>query len=422
MARFKSARVRFLYSSFTDGVPIVKDYPRDGLRQLILNVAATCNMRCSYCFAAQGTYANNARPFMTATKAIRYVDDLLKVLGHIEQIKFFGGEPLLNVECIEAVCLHITGRWERGELEHLPHFHINTNLTVAVDDLVRLVKAYGMTVTVGIDGPAAVHDALRHFPDGKGSFSVVDENIRRLIDLCDQPRSLEVVYTTEHKRRHLRPVSVHQYLTERYGPRNIIIHPEVPVLDFGKRQCSRPRRDRLSNRAVRKYFSEYGRYLAEEALRSQRPLCQHTLMADLCAPTYADHYCDAAIGDLAISTDGDIYPCAGLCGNRAFCMGHAGEGALDISRISETRQRFADNQKSTSPLCASCDVVKTCSSCPAAMLSENDALNVPVRSICAYRIGMTEGRLLAMVDAQRRHRGNHLARGIFSLWRSAIMP
>ncbi|MGQ9826019.1 MAG: 4Fe-4S cluster-binding domain-containing protein, partial [Desulfotomaculales bacterium] len=68
------------------------------VKALCLHLAHDCNLRCRYCFGAQGAFGG-PRGLMPAEVARRAVDFLLCSAGgrrHVE-IDFFGGEPLLNL-------------------------------------------------------------------------------------------------------------------------------------------------------------------------------------------------------------------------------------------------------------------------------------------------------------------------------------
>ncbi|MCI2035699.1 MAG: 4Fe-4S cluster-binding domain-containing protein, partial [Oscillospiraceae bacterium] len=73
---------------------MLKDAP---IKSMCLNVAHDCNLRCRYCFAAQGDFGGRRMlmPFQVAKSA---VDFLVKHSGnrHNLELDFFGGEPLMN--------------------------------------------------------------------------------------------------------------------------------------------------------------------------------------------------------------------------------------------------------------------------------------------------------------------------------------
>ena len=73
------------------------------LATLVLEVAQTCNLRCSYCYAGGGSYGGAPR-LMRPELARRAARHLVESSGEREQVTLvlFGGEPLLNFPAIEA--------------------------------------------------------------------------------------------------------------------------------------------------------------------------------------------------------------------------------------------------------------------------------------------------------------------------------
>lgn len=391
MMRFHSQQIRELYQDLIkDNVEQLVS-KKNYISQLILNVTSCCNMNCHYCYTAQGTYSRHEQKIMSPDDGVSYVGNILSKYDYVEQIKFFGGEPLLNFECIEAICSFVNDQYLKGYINNKPDFHINTNLTLNVESLNLLNKQFGLTITVGIDGPLSVHNSQRIFANGKGTFEIVNRNIKWLIDKCHQPRSLEVVFTDEHLRQGMTPIDIHLYLNEQYGRRNIIIHPKVPVLVFNRTRRNNNYWWGLTNRKMRKLFYKYGTFLVNDTLDNDGEIGLKRLISDTFSTKDTDYYCNAAIGYLAILPSGEIYPCAGFCGNQKFLMGNANDLELKNNIFLGVKQYFIGVKKKENKLCRTCDIIDTCVNCMAAMLYENCVFNSPLESICAFNMGITEG-------------------------------
>ena len=69
------------------------------VKALCLHVAHTCNLNCSYCFAAQGKF-HGETGLMSFETGKRALDFLVEHSGtrHNLEVDFFGGEPLMNFE------------------------------------------------------------------------------------------------------------------------------------------------------------------------------------------------------------------------------------------------------------------------------------------------------------------------------------
>ncbi len=132
-------------------------------------ITNTCNLRCRMCgqWSEHGyMHARPARPPLVLGDWKRLVDE---VADHgLGGVLLRGGEPFLFPGIVDL-------------LDHIASkgifISIDTNGTLLgkyADDLVRIGKVH---VTVSIDGPAEVHDAVRGVP---GTFERIRENVRQL--------------------------------------------------------------------------------------------------------------------------------------------------------------------------------------------------------------------------------------------------
>ena len=73
------------------------------VKALCLHVAHTCNLNCSYCFAAQGKFHGEAglMSFETGKRALDFLIEHSGTRRNLE-VDFFGGEPLMNLERVQA--------------------------------------------------------------------------------------------------------------------------------------------------------------------------------------------------------------------------------------------------------------------------------------------------------------------------------
>ncbi|MGB3674381.1 MAG: radical SAM protein, partial [Candidatus Nanopelagicales bacterium] len=73
-----------------------------GLPELVMHVADGCNLACTYCFADGGRYGDQKQRWMSDDVARSSIESVVAQYGSIGKIKFFGGEPTLNVPAIRA--------------------------------------------------------------------------------------------------------------------------------------------------------------------------------------------------------------------------------------------------------------------------------------------------------------------------------
>lgn len=158
------------------------------VRALSLAVAQKCNLGCTYCYAQGGSFGGPATSMELRT-ALASVDLLLRdvAAGERVNLSFLGGEPLMNRPVIRAATTHArTIAADRGvEVT----FSITTNGTQLTAQDGDFFEEHGFAVTVSLDGAGAVHDRLRPFRSGRGSF---DQVIERVTPLLARQRRMQV--------------------------------------------------------------------------------------------------------------------------------------------------------------------------------------------------------------------------------------
>jgi radical SAM protein with 4Fe4S-binding SPASM domain len=119
-------------------------------RVCVWEVTLACNARCRHC----GSSAGEARPReLTTAEGLALVDELRALGG--ESLTLSGGEPLLRPDWPE---LAAAARSAGLEVE------IISNGLLVQDRADAIAGAGFSSVTLSVDGPPAVHDALRGVP------------------------------------------------------------------------------------------------------------------------------------------------------------------------------------------------------------------------------------------------------------------
>lgn len=144
---------------------------------LCLMLTDACNLRCRYCFVENQLCPTAANHFLSKEVAFEAIEMFGRVLPRSFEnglsepiINFYGGEPLLCVETIEACLEHIAKTKKAGRLPANTRVVLNSNATLINDDIAQLLASYGVTASISIDGPQEVHDAVRIDVNGAGSF------------------------------------------------------------------------------------------------------------------------------------------------------------------------------------------------------------------------------------------------------------
>lgn len=169
------------------------------ITNIALTVAEACNLGCGYCYAQGGSFGRDAKR-MRADVARTAIEKLMSALpaGTRTSIAFMGGEPLVNRDVIHDATAFAVSLAAERQLE--VRFAITTNGTLLTDADAELFARHGFGVTVSVDGPRAVHDKLRPFRNGRGSF---DSILARLEPLVSRKDRLELTARVTVGRRNL---------------------------------------------------------------------------------------------------------------------------------------------------------------------------------------------------------------------------
>lgn len=147
----------------------------------VIWVTGSCNMKCTYCY--EGVEKN--KDFMSKETAGDVVDWILKLLSErnvdCAQIRFHGGEPLLNFEAIRKI---VDGLKKNAEVEY--SFQLTTNaLCMSEEQMMFLGRTFD-ELAVSIDGVEEVHNSNRIVADGSPSFNRVFNNACKLKKIAPQ--------------------------------------------------------------------------------------------------------------------------------------------------------------------------------------------------------------------------------------------
>ena len=151
------------------------------IKALCLHVAHTCNLNCSYCFASQGHF-NGTDGLMSLETGKRAIDFLIENSEgrHNLEVDFFGGEPLMNWDVVKDIV-----RYARSvEKAHDKNFRftLTTNGVGIDDDVIDFANREMHNVVLSLDGRKEVHDRLRRFTDGSGSYDVIVPKFKKLVE------------------------------------------------------------------------------------------------------------------------------------------------------------------------------------------------------------------------------------------------
>lgn len=306
------------------GSPFIDDMPLSPppLRALSLAIAQKCNLGCTYCYAQQGEFGGTAKN-MPLADALRAVDLLVAAAepGARLNLAFLGGEPLVNRKVLRAATERAAelagGRGARIT------FSITTNGTLLTEDDGRFFEQHGFAVTISIDGPQEVHDKLRPFKGGAGSYDAV---MKRVAPLLKMQRRMQVSARVTVTPSNL---SLRQTL-------DTFIAAGFHSVGFSPMLSAPTGQGEMQSQDLELMLGEMidcGREF-ERASRSGKryPFANMVnAMREIHRGTHRPYPCGAGAGYLGVSADGDLAACHRFVGDEEGAMGSLDDG-IDLSR------------------------------------------------------------------------------------------
>ena len=308
-----------------DAPPYVDDTPlsEPPVRALSLAVAQKCNLGCTYCYADGGSFGGPATDMPLET-ALASVDLLFSEVAPGERVNlaFLGGEPLLNRAVIRAATERARSVADERGVDVT--FSITTNGTRLTEDDGDFFEDHGFAVTVSLDGLGPVHDRLRPFLGGQGSF---DRIMARVVPLLARQRRMQV-----SARVTVTPVNLG--LVEAL---DAFVALGFHGVGFSPLLRSPTGRDELGRSELAAMLDEMvacGQEFERRVLAGERyPFTNAvTAMRELHRGTHRPYPCGAGAGYLGVSADGDLAACHRFVGDPAAAFGSVTEG-IDRRRL-----------------------------------------------------------------------------------------
>ena len=291
------------------------------LQTLVLNLTNQCNLSCQYCYeyGADKVATPGGKPkFMNLETAKASVDFLFQQATRgAAQITFFGGETLMNFPMLKQVVSYAR---ERAESQSRSiSFSLTTNATLLTSAIIEFLADNRIGVTVSMDGPKEMHDKLRVFANGQGSYDIIAPKVRDLIQKHrTRPIAARVTLTsglTDVVRifRHLK----HDLGFHEVGFAPVTASPDrlYAINDPGM------------GGVLEQFYLLADEYL-EFALRGKMHGFSNVsdTLAELHQGINKSHPCGAGFGLVGVGPSGDIAPCHRFVDSDQHALGHISTG------------------------------------------------------------------------------------------------
>ena len=344
----------------------------DYIKAICLNVIHGCNLRCKYCFADEGEYHGHkgVMSLDTAKKAIDYVIKRSGPRKNIE-IDLFGGEPTMIMDTIKEIIKY--ARDNEAKWNKKIRFTMTTNATLLNDEMMEYMDKEMGNIILSLDGRKEVNDKVRVKPDGSGSYDDILPNIKKMISKRTKGKTFYVRGTFTRQNTDFYQ-DVMSMLNE--GFREISIEPVV--LEKGHPLAIR-------EEDIPVIFENYDK-LYEEMLRRKREgkdeFTFYHFNIDLqggpCVYKRISG-CGAGFEYVAITPQGDVYPCHQFVGKEDYKLG----SVYDDTYNKELSKKFKHAHIYNKPKCRDCWAKFYCSGgCQANNVNFNGDMKIPYEIGC----------------------------------------
>lgn len=320
-----------------------------------------CNMSCVYCQAQD--VKHTSKGMMTKETAKKAVDIALQSPGRDVVFEFQGGEPLSNFPVIQFIIEYAEANKNDKDI----HYSMVTNTLLITDEIIDFCKEHNVSISTSLDGNEVIHDNNRKTVAGKGTYAVVEQNIRYM---QAQGVSIGAIQTTTKKSLDGPKEIVDTY--EKMGLHYIFIRPLTPLgyassnwasigytaeefLDFY---------EKCLDEIILLNKSGYEMVEGHAVIFLRKMLCQ-----------ISDNYmelrspCGAGVGQVVYYYDGKIYTCdearmLAEMGMPDFCIGDVDNNYDELMDSKVCKITCQSSVLESIPQCCDCVYHPYCGVCP----------------------------------------------------------
>lgn len=335
-------------------------------KTLCLIISQDCNLRCSYCFADHGAFGGE-RKLMSIETAKNSIG---KILGKdfSNYVIFFGGEPFLNFSLMNELEEHVS---ETG-LE--VKYATVTNGTIMNDAISKFIVDKLFTLCISLDGPKEINDMQRF----GGNRSVHDQ----IIETIDRLKRNEIPFSVRCTITKKSINNIEEIIDYIYslGANKIAFAPVTRVPQDSELFISDSE------------FETYAKNLSEFLKKNLNQLASGNVTTDvfpvffiltqLVTKTGKIHHCSAGREFIAVTAEGDVYPCHEFVGLEEFKMGNVNDENFPADTFNRIKSTFNNHSIYNCEECKVCWARFLCGGDCAARSYLNGDLYRPTRRKC----------------------------------------
>lgn len=316
-------------------------------------VTNKCNLCCKYCYVDK---SNDIMTLDIAERAISYIIPFLKE-NEVNNVRFHGGEPLLNKEIIEYIIKELKTRNRNVQ------FYLTTNGTIinGIDYIIQNAK-----ISVSLDGGQYYNDLNRKYKNYEGTYCCIDKFIR-MMKLKEAQLKIRMTIHPNNVGGFFDNV-IHIYNQYKIIPGFALDYSSAEWFDDN----------------VATFFRELKKVILY--LYDITPIGAFELVNNLSLEYLARRgYCTGGEESIHITPLGDLFPCYFSVGMPKYKIGNIYEG-LNIELV----RKICSESKQPNNVCIGCKLEENCKSRSCKIVNEiytGDPFK-PSGVKCAYTRGL----------------------------------
>jgi len=285
-------------------------------RAYLIEVLLTeaCNLGCRYCYARAGP----GRDVMPPETLRRTVDLAMALPSEGVTIQFAGGETFTHFAGLQQAVSYIEDAAARAGKE--PDIICQTNGTLLTPPgVIDFLREHNISVGISLDGPRAINDLSRPYPDGGSSYADTLAGLQAV-----REAGYEVVGTLSVVGRH--NVEEPEKLLDYFAELGVIGVRFNPIIRKGRGESAwdamgiTPREYFEFMKAVTEYLGRTHAFTEGNLESLVRNLVLRTRnFRCMRSP------CGAGVDYMAITPEGDVYPCVHWLRQPELCLGNVAE-------------------------------------------------------------------------------------------------
>ena len=351
------------------------------VKALCLHVSHDCNLKCKYCFASQGDFGGE-KEMMSFEVGKKAIDYLISNSGNRRnlEIDFFGGEPLMNFDVVKQLVAY--GRKVEKENNKNIRFTITTNGILLDDDKIDYINEHMHNVVLSLDGRKEVNDNMRPTVNDRGSYDVIMPKFKKLVEKRSKDKYYYIRGTFTRDNLDFSQDVLH------FADEGFKLTSVEPVVGDESNPYA------LREEDMEVVFAEYEKLAKQYAKRKidGDDFTFFHFVIDLNqGPCVIKRITGCGAGNeyLAVTPNGDIYPCHQFVGNEDFKLANIMDEEVVLPQ--EISNMFRDAHVYSKEDCKTCWNKFYCSGgCHANAINFNNDIRKPYELGCEMQKKRTE--------------------------------